>query len=235
MGGRVLEQGGTALAPLVYIVDDDADFREEVELGLSSLGFEVRGFPDAFALYRAYAVRPSAIVLLDIGLQGEDGLSIASHLRSSGSVGIVIVTARGSLDDRVDGLQKGADAYLVKPVELRELAATILALNQRLKMNSDTLVQPKWALLEGGWLLSDGLGHRLRLTRSEQLLLGRLFVERGATVDRLALAEALGGDVYEFNFGHLHTVASRLRRRAAKAGMELPLHAIRGQGFAFTD
>ncbi|MDQ4678691.1 helix-turn-helix domain-containing protein, partial [Stenotrophomonas maltophilia group sp. RNC7] len=63
----------------------------------------------------------------------------------------------------------------------------------------------------------------------------RLLAERGATVERRELVEALGEDVYEFNYAHLDTIVSRLRRRAKKAGILLPLHAIRGRGFTFAD
>lgn len=237
MLGEELKQAGIAAAPLVYLVDDDGDLREEMLLGLSGLGLDVQGFGSAAALYRAYAVRPADIVILDIGLEGEDGLSIARHLRASRSVGIIMATARSSIEDRVNGLKTGADAYLVKPVDVRELAATVLALNQRLTRQplTATPAVPRWALEEGGWVLSDGLGHRLRLTTSEQRFLGRLFSERGKTVERRAIVEAMGADVYEFNYAHLDTIASRLRRRAEKSNMLIPLHAIRGEGFAFTD
>lgn len=234
---EVSERGGSAISPLVYLVDDDGDFREEMVLGLSRLGLDVQGFHSAAALYRAYAAKPSDIVILDIGLDGEDGLSIAAHLRASQSVGIVMATARSSIDDRVDGLRKGADAYLVKPIDVRELAATVVALNERLSRHRAPSPPPtlRWALVEGGWVLADGIGHRLRLTTSEQRFLGRLFSERGETVTRHALVEAMGADVHDFNYAHLDTIASRLRRRAEKANMLLPLHAIRGVGFAFTD
>ncbi|WP_029076842.1 response regulator transcription factor [Kaistia adipata] len=237
MTGEVGRESDAAIGPLVYIVDDDEDFREEMVFGLSRLGVNVRGFHDAAALYRAYAATPSDIVILDIGLEGEDGLSIASHLRSSQSVGIIMATARGSIDDRVGGLSTGADAYLVKPIDVRELAATVVALNDRLDRSRASAPPPvpQWALVEGGWVLTDGLGHRLRLTTSEQRFLDRLFLERGQTVERRALVEALGADVYDFNYAHLDTIASRLRRRAQKCDMLLPLHAIRGQGFAFTE
>lgn len=236
---EVAKKGGATITPLVYLVDDDGDFREEMVLGLSRLGLEAHGFHDAAALYRVCAARPPDIVVLDIGLEGEDGLSIAAHLRASQSLGIVIATARSSIDDRVDGFAKGADAYLVKPIDVRELAATIVALNERLKSHR-TLPQPRpttpqWALVEGGWVLTDGIGHRLRLTTSEQRFLGRLFSERGKTVERRALVEAMGADVYDFNYGHLDTIASRLRRRAEKSNMSLPLHTIRGSGFTFSD
>lgn len=94
---------------------------------------------------------------------------------------------------------------------------------------------PQWALTEGGWVLTDGLGHRLRLTTSEKRFLELLLRERGKTVERRALVEAMGADVYDFNYGHLDTIVSRLRRKAKQAAMVLPLHAIRGMGFTFAD
>lgn len=238
MLGEELKKTGVAVAPLVYLVDDDGDFREEMVFGLSRLGLDVHGFHSAAALYRAYAARPSDIVILDIGLEGEDGLSVAEHLRTSRSVGIIMATARSSIDDRVKGLETGADAYMVKPVDVRELAATVVAINQRLTRQRTAEPAPvaaKWTLDEGGWILSDGMGHRLRLTTSEQRFLGRLFSDRGQVVERRAIVEAMGADVYDFNYAHLDTIASRLRRRAEKSHMVIPLHAIRGLGFAFTD
>ena len=232
-----LKQNEFAIAPLVYLVDDDVDFREELVSGLSRLGLTVHGFDSAPSLYRAYAARPSDIVILDIGLDGEDGLSIAAHLRASQSVGIIMATARGSIDDKANGLRNGADAYLVKPIDIRELAATVVALGERLQSTRPPSTRPasRWALLEGGWVLVDGKGNRLRLTSAEQRLLERLFAERGETVERRALVEALGGDVYDYNYTHLDTIVSRMRRRAKKSNMTLPLHAIRGIGFAFTE
>lgn len=237
MSEEVREANDAAVSPLVYIVDDDKDFREEMIWGLSRRGINVVGFDGAASLYRAFSARPSDIVVLDVGLHGEDGLSMAAHLRASRSVGIILATARGSVDDRINGLRAGADAYLVKPVDVRELVATILGLDDRLKgpRNSPQLPRPAWALVEGGWVVVDGTGCRLRLTAAERSLLGRLFVERGQTVDRRALVEAMGEDIYDYNYAHLDTIVSRLRRRADKSGVALPLHAIRGRGFVFAD
>ncbi|MEI8718651.1 MULTISPECIES: response regulator transcription factor [unclassified Mesorhizobium] len=237
MIGEGYKHGDVVISPLVYLVDDDRDFREEMVFGLSRLGLNVHGFHNAAALYRACAAKPAEIVILDIGLEGEDGLSIATHLRALQSVGIVMATARSSIDDRLNGLEAGADAYLVKPIDVRELAATVMAVNERLNRRRapSSSPAPRWALEEGGWVLTDGMGHRLRLTTSERHFLERLFSERGKTVDRRALVEAMGADIYDFNYAHLDTIVSRLRRRAKKSDMLLPLHAIRGSGFAFPD
>ncbi|MFK4808574.1 response regulator transcription factor [Devosia sp. ZW T5_3] len=231
------ERDNIAITPLVYLVDDDKDFLEEMLFGLTKLGLNVRGFDSAASLYRAYAAMPSDIVILDIGLDGEDGLSIAAHLRASQSVGIIMATGRSSIDDRVDGLRTGADAYLVKPIDIRELSAAVVALNNRLNRlsNPSPPSTPRWALADGGWVLTDGLGRRLLLTTAEQLVLRCLFSERGKTVERHTLVEALGEDIYDFNYAHLDTIVSRLRRRANKSDMALPLYAIRGKGFTFAD
>lgn len=233
MLGEELKRIDTATGPVVYLVDDDQDLRDEMVYGLSRSGLKAHGFRNAAELYRAYAAKQPDVVILDIGLEDEDGLSVATHLRASRSVGIIIVTARGAIEDRVRGLQSGVDAYLVKPVDVRELAATVFALSQRLTRVDD--VTPRWALEEGGWVLSDGIGHRLRLTASEHRFLGRLFSERGKTVERRAIVEAMGADIHEFNYAYLDTIASRLRRRARKSNMSLPLQAVRGEGFVFTD
>jgi DNA-binding response OmpR family regulator len=234
-----VEQNDVAATPLVYLVDDDEDFRNEMVAGLSRLGLNAHGFHNADALYRAYAVKPAEIVILDVGLKGEDGLSIAAHLRSSQSVGIIMATGQGAIEDRVASFRKGADVCLVKPIDVRELAATVVALNNRVTTRyidtPPSLDTAQWALVEGGWALTDGLGHRLRLTASERRILERLFCERGNTVERSALVEAMGANIYDFDYGNLDTIVSRLRQRAKKADMHLPLHAIRSRGFLFPD
>jgi len=230
-------RSGVVMGTLVYLVDADRDYREKAVSGLARLGLDAHGFPDAPTLYRAHSARPSDVVILDVDLKGENGLSIASHLRGSGSVGIVMATARNSIHDRLDGLRSGADAYLVKPVDIRELGATVFAVNRRARAHRPVFASPAphWALVGGGWVLSDGLGHRLALTESERCVLALLFKERGRPVERDAIVEALGEDIHEFDHSRLHVIVCRLRRRAEKTSMRLPLHAVRGMGFCFAD
>jgi len=233
---RMSAQFPNANIPVVYLVDGDDIFRNEMVQGLSNLGLIVRGFDSAATLYRAYSTRPADVVVLDVGLQGEDGLSIAAHLRASQAVKIVMATPYGATDDQICSIQTVADAYLVKPIDVRALSATISALNDRSarphtpSMNSAS----SWNLVEGGWVIMDDNKNRLRLTTSERQLLERLFADQGTIVARQALVEALGEDIYEFNYAHLDTIVSRLRRRAQKVGISLPLHAIRGRGFTFS-
>ena len=228
---------------LVYVVEDDEDLCEEMVLALDELGFDARGFRDAGSFYKAFAVNPCHSAVIDIGLPGEDGLSIVSHLRAVPGVRMVLVTARGQLKDRLDGLRRGADAYLVKPVHLDELAETLRALNRRAgPADAPPALSappappiPLWRLVEGDWVLTDPAGRRMTLTATERAFLARLFASPGSEVSRAELIVALGGDSFDFSAHRVDAIAHRLRRKAQRAGMTLPLHSVRGVGYVFAE
>lgn len=133
----------------VFLVEDEDSLRQDLSFLLQRRGYQVTACATAAEFYRHFAVKPAAVVVLDIGLDGEDGLSICKHLRSHNPLlGIIFLTARGLRDDRVHGLMTGADAYMVKPVELDELCLTIDRLEDRLRLaqvNSLSVVSPAWA------------------------------------------------------------------------------------------
>jgi len=118
-------------APALVVVDDEADLREAVAEYLARRGFDVRQAGDGPGLWALLADRPADLVLLDVSMPGEDGVSIARRLRATGDVGIVMLSAAGSLVDRVVGLEVGADDYIAKPVDLRELLARLRAVLRR--------------------------------------------------------------------------------------------------------
>lgn len=226
----------------VYVVEDDEDLCEEMVLALGELGFDASGFRDAGSFYRAFAVRPCHSAVIDIGLPGEDGLSIVSHLRAVPGVRMVLVTARGQLKDRLDGLRRGADAYLVKPVHLDELAETLRALNRRAGPGAAPAVPAPatpsttlWRLAEGDWVLTDPAGRRMTLTSTERAFITRLFASPGSEVSRADLILALGGDSFDFSAHRVDAIAHRLRRKAQRVGMTLPLHSVRGIGYVFAE
>lgn len=242
-GGATISAGNpesrdATLSPLVYLVEDDEELRSELVYGLNRLGIDIHGFSDAASLYRAFSAKPANIVVLDIGLEGEDGLSIASHLRTGPPIGIIIATATSGIDARLKSLEQGVDVYLVKPIPINDLAAVIKTIALRLQKNERNPKNnpvPEWSLEEGGWVLADANGNRLRLTTAEQKFLERLFRNRGDVVERSKLVEVIGGDIHDFSSTNLDTLVSRLRSRAQKVGMKLPLHAIRGVGFTFPE
>ncbi|MGG5887851.1 response regulator [Falsiroseomonas sp. HC035] len=120
-----------AETPAIIVCDDEPDLREAVAEYLARRGFDVRRAEDGAALRRQLAERMADLVVLDIAMPGEDGLSVARALRAESDIGIVMLSAAGDVVDRVVGLEVGADDYVAKPVDLRELLARLRAVLRR--------------------------------------------------------------------------------------------------------
>src|SRR5690606_6397825 len=122
------------MAERILIVDDEEGIRELLLAYLSDFGFEVAAVSDGGEMRRHLAEHPVDLVLLDLGLPQEDGLVLARELRSRNDVpGIVIITGRGEPVDRILGLELGADDYIAKPFELREVVARVRSVLRRLR------------------------------------------------------------------------------------------------------
>jgi two-component system phosphate regulon response regulator OmpR len=127
------ERAGNVLPARILVVEDEADLREAIAEYLSRNGFLVRAAADAASARAALSDQPADVVLLDLNMPGEDGLSLARFLRAQPACpGIIMVTAASDLADRVVGLEIGADDYLGKPFALRELLARVRALSRRI-------------------------------------------------------------------------------------------------------
>ena len=120
-------------APHILVADDEPDIRDTVEEYLSMNGFRVSTADSAAAVRDILAEQPVDLVILDVRMPGEDGLSLARHVREHYAMGIVMLTAVGAMVDRVVGLEMGADDYIAKPVDLRELLARVKAVLRRLR------------------------------------------------------------------------------------------------------
>ncbi len=224
--------------PVIIVVEDDPALREETVLSLQLAGLVAVGAADGRMLdqlMNANLVGPVDLVVLDVGLPGASGLEIAAQLATrSPPVGIVMLTGRGLTDERVQGLQQGADAYLVKPADPRELVATVQAVRRRMQQ---TPAPDGWRLGGGARTLSYGQAlPALPLTDLQsRLLLGFRQVPVGQTVGREVLITALGQDAHEADPHRLETLVSRLRQKVrAHWGQDLPLQAVPGQGYALT-
>jgi two-component system phosphate regulon response regulator OmpR len=115
----------------IVVVDDEPEICEMLADYLGHAGFAVSTAEDGVAMRRILEQRAADLVILDINMPGEDGLSLARHLRAHTKVGIVMLTAAGEVVDRIVGLEMGADDYLAKPVDMRELLARIRAVLRR--------------------------------------------------------------------------------------------------------
>jgi two-component system phosphate regulon response regulator OmpR len=121
-----------ATAAHILVVDDEAEIRDMVQEYLTMQGFTVETADGGTAMRRALTKRRPDVVLLDVKMPGEDGLTLARYLREHGRMGVIMVTAAGEVVDRIVGLEVGADDYLAKPFDLRELMARIKSVLRRL-------------------------------------------------------------------------------------------------------
>jgi DNA-binding response OmpR family regulator len=219
----------------VLVVEDDTDIAGVLRRSLDKEGYDVRLAGDGeAAIEEAGDFEPDAVVL-DLGLPRLDGVEVCRRLREDGDVPILILTARDALDARVEGLDSGADDYLVKPFERDELLARLRALLRRrpprgsaylvvgdLRLNPDTRQVTR--------------GERdLELTAREFELLEHLMRNERIVVSRQALLDEVWG---YHPFAETNTVdvfISNLRRKLEARGEDRLLHTVRGAGYVLRD
>ena len=138
----------------ILIVDDDEDIRTLLEEYLCKNGFEAQAVPDGKGMWDALAARPFSLVVLDLMLPGDDGLSLCRQLRARSQLPVLMRTARGEAVDRIAGLEMGADDYLPKPFDPRELQARIRSILRRAKaLPTETGVEAPENYRFAGWKL----------------------------------------------------------------------------------
>lgn len=232
--------------PRIAIVEDDIDLLQSTQEFLSTAGFQAWGVPSAEAFFRRFTADPVDVVVLDICLPGEDGLSVAELLQSNPGIAVIILSARDSLDDRLKGLRAGADRYLVKPVNLMELAANIDAVVKRLGLlaHKPAFELPRqttaasarhWCLSIQDWLLTSPQGAPLQLTSREFILVHKLIAVQGQAVPKRDLIEELFGARVLNGGERLNVLLARLRKKASDTLTEaLPIKTAHQVGYAFT-
>jgi DNA-binding response OmpR family regulator len=218
----------------IVAVEDEVALREEIVFHLQRDGHSVTGVGSAAALYRHLAIAPVDLIVLDLGLPDEDGLSVAAHVRALGC-GLVMLTARSAMEDRIRGLQQGADAYLAKPVDFGLLLATIASVFRRLGAAPVAPVPfAEWRLDRANWRLHSPDGQAIPLTAKEASLLKMLFVAPGVAVDRRILMRSLQAGADDFDARRLEALVSRLRHKVLHhTPLQLPVKTVHGIGYAF--
>lgn len=233
----------------IALVEDESVLREELVFQLQHRGFQALAFADATGLYRHLATQPVdtvKAVVLDIGLPGEDGLIIGALLRANNpQLGIVYLTARSLRDDKLAGWAAGADAYLVKPVDLDELDLLLRRLIQRqwVPPNATGRQETPMAMPagDGSWKLNSPKalliapnGTRLQLTLTELRILGELVAKHGTPCRPAELARAIGLLQDEWDKHRLEVILSRLRVKVEReTGLVAPVRTVRGVGYAW--
>ncbi|QUH04357.1 response regulator transcription factor [Saccharopolyspora erythraea] len=216
----------------VLVVEDEPGVRDAVVRGLESEGYEIRAAGDgARALTEITAWRPGAIVL-DLLMPFMDGLTMCRRLRAYGDrTPILVLTARDAVADRIDGLDAGADDYLVKPFDLDELLARVRALLRRSYPGDDTVLRCADLTVDTG-------AHRVRrgqrtveLSRTEYALLEVLLRNAGQAMPRGLLVERVWGQDFGPSSNSLEVYVRYLRRKLEAAGEPRLVHTVRGVGY----
>lgn len=215
----------------VLIVEDEADLRDAMVAFLEMDNIAADGVADLQAAQRWIEQHPFDILVLDLGLPDGDGLQWLSRRRDMADKGVIICSARGEGEQRVAGVKAGADIYLVKPVQLEELASLVHNLARRL-----TRQRPQvWELNPLSWSLLSPEGQAIALTHSEQELLTSLAHAPGKVVARDDIVQHLGHNPDNYDPRRLEIMVRRLRAKAkAQLGYALPINTVHGQGYAFT-
>jgi len=198
----------------IVVVEDEPLTRRTVATFLERQGHEVRQ-ASCVASFRA-ALRsgpPADVVLVDIGLPGEDGLALARELHQSDQCGVIIVSQQGELATRVAALQDGADDYLVKPVHLDELAARVRSVARRRAPSSRGTLTAGSLVLDPATRQVQLGGRQVAVTRGEFNLLRKLVEANGKIVSRELLSEAVARGDGDGDLRSVDALVSRLRRK----------------------
>lgn len=217
----------------VALVEDDPDFLDELAFNLSDEGLSVTCCTDGAALDRELAHQLFDAVVLDLGLPRESGESIVRRLRRDHPrLGIVILSARTMPRDRVKVMEDGADVYMTKPVDMRELALVLRALVRRLRPESPQARQVLTLLTAQNQLITPD-GQCIELTVKQTILLARLARATSRQLSRRQIIEAFGYVYMAYDERRLETIVSRLRKKFETAGMSPnTVTAVRGLGYA---
>lgn len=218
---------------MIFCVEDDGNIRELVVYTLNTTGMQARGFEDGKAFYKALASETPELVLLDIMLPGEDGLSILKKLKSSSKtkdIPVIMVTAKGAEYDKVIGLDAGADDYVAKPFGMMELVSRIKAVLRRTKreQNIDEIIIENLKMdLKRHEVTVDG--QKVPLTLKEFELLRKLMRNKNIVLTR----DQLLGEIWGYDFdGETRTVDVHVRTLRQKLGNAGELvQTVRGVGY----
>jgi two-component system OmpR family response regulator len=216
----------------VLAIDDERNIRDMLQLGLERKGFSVRCLADGRNLADVIDSWQPDVLLLDVMLPFADGFSLLPTIRSRTQAPIIMLTAKGDVDDKITGLQLGADDYLAKPFALSELVARITAALRRPTM----AVQPE-RLIHGDLSIDVKTrevrrgGAKIALTNREYSLLTALLREPRRVFSKEQLLEMVWGHDYEGEIGVVETYISYIRAKIDAGQTKKLIHTVRSAGY----
>ena len=219
--------------PLVLVVDDEESVREALERALRLEGFAVLTADGGRAALEVIRARPPAVIVLDVTMPDLDGVAVVRRLRADGlDVPVCILSARDDVEDRVRGLQAGADDYLVKPFALAELTARLHALLRRHGVSGDAPLVVDELVVDPRRRVATRAGRDLELTPREFALLEVFARHPGIALSREQLLTLVWGYAVEVETNVVDVFVGYLRRKLEAGGEPRLLQTVRGVGWA---
>jgi len=218
--------------PDIILLEDERILREELVDFLTGHGHVIDATGSMAEFEQCFQPERHAIAIIDIGLPDGNGLDLVKRLREQKlSLGIIVLTARSSTPDKLNGLARGADHYLPKSTDLDELAGIVASLARRLEVGGINL---RWILQSSARkLIPPGLPP-IDLSPQDFTVLKVIIEGNGNPVSRKEIIEVLGDDIATTDPARLDTQMRRLRRKVSEAtGKELPIKTLRNEGYQF--
>lgn len=219
----------------ILVIEDEAQLRAQLQRQLQTDGYTVDVSADGKdGLYRA-SEYPLDAAIVDLGLPGLSGIEVIKQLRSLGkNLPILVLTARGSWQNKVEGLEAGADDYLVKPFQMEELQARLKALLRRAAGTTSNILSYGPLTLDLTAQTVALQNTPVELTSFEYRLLEYLIKQRGKVVPKSELADYLYPHDQDRDSNVLEVLVGRLRRKLDPDNNLLPIETLRGRGYRFT-
>ena len=219
----------------ILVIEDEERIRQFLQRGLSYEGYRVDIAEDGQTGLEIARDQPPDLVLLDVMLPGLDGIEVCRRLRSGGDLPILMLTAKESIEDRVAGLDAGADDYLVKPFAFDELLARIRALLRRVQPTKPDVFRFANLELDTGTRQGKRAGRVFDLTAKEYELL-ELFMRNPR---RVLTREIIYDRVWGYDFGGesniIEVYVRYLRQKTEQGGMQRLIHTVRGIGYVLRE
>ena len=216
----------------ILVVEDEKQIAGFVRKGLEEQGFKVDVSYNGDEGYELAKTRPYDVLVLDIMLPGRDGLSIVSNLRKQRNpVPVILLTARGELDERVEGLDAGADDYLTKPFYVEELVARIRAITRRRDGESGNIIKVADLSLDLLSREADRGGRAIKLTAREFDLLAYMMRSPGRVYTRTQILEHVWGFDFDPNTNLVDVHIQRLRKKITTGEESALIETVRGVGY----
>jgi len=218
----------------LLIIEDEISLQELMTKALRKEGYVVENAMDYNSALDKLGGYSYDCVLLDINLPGGSGFDILEYIkRMSGRLNVIIISARDSIDDKVTGLELGADDYIAKPFHMAELSARIRSVARRSRNEGELVYKAGNVVLEDASRKLSVDGRPLELLKKEFDILKYFLMRPGYTVDKAVLAEAVWGDHIDQtdDFQFVYAQMKNLRRKLADAGADIEIKSIYGFGY----